>query len=184
MIAPSCIVASYLGYFLPLYFESMGRGVADVGRAQLLYGVVIVYIGPRLSRMIIERDKNLLISNYVYNLLFSAGLLIVGGFGGMTMAIIAVLCLAVADSFGFSVQNNYFLALPPVKNMGGSKSLSYLSLLKKITEMLGPTMFALVITLGFERGVQLLGGVFIAALAMFFLTQIVYKKKKGEYFAR
>lgn len=45
-------------------------------------------------------------------------------------------------------------------------------------------MFALVITLGFERGVQLLGGVFIAALAMFFLTQIVYKKKKGEYFAR
>lgn len=184
MIAPSCIVASYLGYFLPLYFESMGRGVADVGRAQLLYGVVIVYIGPRLSRMIIERDKNLLISNYVYNLLFSAGLLIVGGFGGMTMAIIAVLCLAVADSFGFSVQNNYFLALPPVKNMGGSKSLSYLSLLKKITEMLGPTMFALVITLGFERGVQLLGGVFIAALAMFFLTQIVYKKKKGEYLAR
>ena len=178
MIAPSCIVASYLGYFLPLYFESIGRGVSDVGRAQLLYGIVIVYVGPKLSKMIIERDKTLLTSNYAYNLLFSAGLLLVGCFGGTTTAIIAVLCLAVGDSFGFSVQNNYFLALPSVKCMGASKSLSYLSFLKKITEMLGPTMFALVIALGFERGVRLLGVVFIAAVAVFFVTQMIYKKMK------
>lgn len=178
MIAPSCIVASYLGYFLPLYFESIGRGVSDVGRAQLLYGIVIVYVGPKLSKMIIERDKKLLTSNYAYNLLFSAGLLLVGCFGGMTTAIIAVLCLAVGDSFGFSVQNNYFLALPSVKCMGASKSLSYLSFLKKITEMLGPAMFALVIALGFERGVRLLGVVFIAAAAVFFVTQMIYKKMK------
>ncbi len=180
MIAPSCIVASYLGYFLPLYFESIGRGVADVGRAQLLYGVIIVYVGPKLSKLLIERDKKLITSNYIYNLLFSAGLLLVGCFGGMTTAIIAVLCLAVGDSFGFSVQNNYFLALPSVKRMGASKSLSYLSFLKKITEMLGPTMFALVIALGYERGVRLLGIVFIAAVAVFFVTQLVYKKMKVQ----
>lgn len=180
MIAPSCIVASYLGYFLPLYFESIGRGVADVGRAQLLYGVIIVYVGPKLSKLLIERDKKLITSNYIYNLLFSAGLLLVGCFGGMTTAIIAVLCLAVGDSFGFSVQNNYFLALPSVKRMGASESLSYLSFLKKITEMLGPTMFALVIALGYERGVRLMGIVFIAAVSVFFVTQLVYKKMKVQ----
>ena len=64
--------------------------------------------------------------------------------------------------------------------MGASKSLSYLSFLKKITEMLGPTMFALVIALGYERGVRLMGIVFIAAVAIFFVTQLVYKRMKVQ----
>jgi len=177
MIAPSCIVASYLSYFLPLYFESIGRGVADVGRAQLLYGLVIVYIGPKISKILIEKDKKLLVSNYIYNLLFSVGLLLVGCFGGMEIAFVAVLCLAVADSFGFSVQNNYFLALPSVKRMGASKSLSYLSFLKKITEMLGPTVFALVLVLGYEAGVRLLGSVFVVAVVVFAILQMTDLKK-------
>lgn len=172
MIAPSCIVASYLSYFLPLYFESIGRGVSDVGRAQLLYGLIIVYIGPKLSKYLIAKDKKLILSNYGYNLLFSAGLLLVGCFGGMKMAFIAVLCLAVADSFGFSVQNNYFLALPSVKRMGASRSLSYLSFLKKLTEMLGPTVFAMVLVLGYEAGLKILGIIFTAAVCCFAALQI------------
>lgn len=171
MIAPSCIVASYLSYFLPLYFENIGRGVSDVGRAQLLYGLVIVYIGPKLSKYLIARDKKLILSNYGYNLLFSAGLLLVGCFGGMKMAFIAVLCLAVADSFGFSVQNNYFLALPSVRRMGASRSLSYLSFLKKLTEMLGPTVFAMVLVLGYEAGLKALGTIFTAAVCCFAVLQ-------------
>ena len=177
MIAPSCIVASYLSYFLPLYFESIGKGVADVGRAQLLYGLIIVYIGPKLSGYLIGKDKTLVFSNYGYNLLFSAGLLLTGCFGGMKAAMLAVLCLAVADSFGFSVQNNYFLALPFVKQMGASRSLSYLSFLKKITEMLGPTVFALVIVLGYEAGLRLLGVLFVAAVFAFAITQLWDKNK-------
>ena len=167
MIAPSCIVASYLSYFLPLYFENIGKSVSDVGRAQLLYGLVIVYIGPKISKYLIEKDKKLLWSNYGYNLLFSAGLLLLGCFGGIEMAFVSVLCLAVADSFGFTVQNNYFLALPSVKRMGASKSLSYLSFLKKITEMLGPAVFATVLVLGYEKGVALLGAIFVTAMMVF-----------------
>lgn len=178
MIAPSCIVASYTGYFLPIYFESIGRGVADVGRAQLLYGVVIVYIGPKLSRFVIRRDRKLLGANCAYNLLFSAGLLFLGCVGGLSAAMLGVLCLALGDSFGFSVQNNYFLALPSVRRMGASRSLSCLSFLKKLTEMLGPTLFAAVIVLGYERGVLLLGVIFAAAAVLFAGLQLADKKWK------
>lgn len=180
MIAPSCIAASYTGYFLPLYFESIGRGVADVGRAQLLYGVMIVYVGPKLSKAVIRRDRGLLGANIAYNLLFSVGFLLVGYLGGMPAAMLAVLCLAVGDSFGFSVQNNYFLALPSVKRMGASRSLSYLSFLKKLTEMLGPTLFAMAIVVGYEKGIFLLGAVFVAALALFALLQLTDKKWKAR----
>ena len=181
MIAPSCIVASYLSYFLPLYFESIGRSVSDVGRAQLLYGLVIVYVGPKLSKYLIEKDKKLRWSNYGYNLLFSAGLLLLGCFGGIEIAFVGVLCLAVADSFGFSVQNNYFLALPSVKRMGASRSLSYLSFLKKMTEMLGPSVFAVVLVLGYEKGVGLLGLIFVMAAILFAGIQFIDRKEiKGE----
>lgn len=176
MIAPSCIVASYLSYFLPLYFESLGRGVSDVGRAQLVYGLIIVYIGPKISKLMIAKDKKLLLSNYGYNLLFSMGLLLVGCFGGMEIAFVAVMLLGVADSFGFSVQNNYFLALPSVKRMGASKSLAYLSFLKKLTEMLGPTVFAFVLVLGYETGVRLLGIAFLVAVILFAGLQFFQKR--------
>ncbi|MBQ7955255.1 MAG: MFS transporter [Lachnospiraceae bacterium] len=177
MIAPSCIVASYLSYFLPLYFESLGRGVSDVGRAQLVYGLIIVYIGPKISKYMIAKDKKLLISNYAYNLLFALGLVLVGCLGGVEIAFVAVLLLGIADSFGFSVQNNYFLALPSVKRMGASKSLAYLSFLKKLTEMLGPTVFAFVLVLGYEAGVRLLGIVFLAAVMIFAGLQILERRK-------
>lgn len=176
MIAPSCIVASYLSYFLPLYFENIGRSISDVGRAQLLYGLVIVYIGPKISKYLIEKDKKLLWSNYGYNLLFSTGLILLGCFGGIEMAFVSVLFLAVADSFGFTVQNNYFLALPSVKRMGASKSLSYLSFLKKITEMLGPSVFATMLVLGYEKGVALLGIIFVTAMIVFAGLQLTERK--------
>ncbi len=177
MITPSCIVASYLSYFLPLYYESIGRSVSDVGRAQLLYGLIIVYVGPVLSAKIIEKTGNLLWANIAYNTIFSVGLIIAGGLGGIVPSILAVIFLGVADSFGFGVQNNYFLAFPAVSSLGESKSLSYLSFLKKITEMLGPTAYAVMISLGFERGLLAMGILFVAAVLLFGASQILGKKR-------
>ena len=177
MIAPACIAAAYLSYFLPLYFESLGRGVSDVGRAQLLYGIIIVYFGPLLSKRLASNTRGLIRANYLYNLIFSTGLLLVGIFGGSLFAFFAVLCLGVADSFGFSAQNNYFLAIPSVRKMGASKSLSYLSFLKKITEMMGPTFFSIAILTGYERGAGLLGIIFLAALVLYFGIQVRREKR-------
>ena len=42
--------------------------------------------------------------------------------------------------------------------------------------MLGPTVFALVIVIGFEQGVRLLGAVFAAAVALFWALQLIDKK--------
>lgn len=177
MIAPSCIVGSYLSYYLPLYYESIGRTVSDVGRAQLIYGLIIVYVGPFLSAKIINRSNGLLGANIAYNVIFSAGLLTAGIWGGVIAALLAVVCIGVADSFGFGVQNNYFLALPAVSSMNQEKSLSYLSFLKKITEMLGPTVFSVMILPGFEKGLTAMGIIFTAAILCYVITQIFQRKR-------
>lgn len=179
MIAPSCIVGSYLSYYLPLYYESIGRSVSDVGRAQLIYGLIIVYVGPYLSAKIIDRSGNLIWANLAYNIVFSAGLLAAGIMGGIAASLLAVLCLGVADSFGFGAQNNYFLALPAVTAMNSGKSLSCLSFLKKITEMLGPTVYSAAILLGFEWGLIVMGALFMAAVLCYGASQILGNKKKG-----
>ena len=177
MIAPSCIVGSYTSYYLPLYYDSIGRGVSDVGRAQLIYGLLIVYVGPWLSAKIIDKSENLVWANIAYNVIFSVGLLTAGLMGGVIASLIAVVFLGVADSFGFGVQNNYFLALPAVANMNSGKSLSYLSFLKKITEMLGPTAYSMAILLGYERGLVAMGGLFIAAIVLYVVTGLPGKKR-------
>lgn len=177
MIAPSCIVGSYLSYYLPLYYESIGRGVSDVGRAQLIYGLIIVYAGPVLSAKIISKSNNLLWVNLAYNVIFSIGLLTAGIWGGIIASLLGVVCIGIADSFGFGVQNNYFLALPAVSSMNQEKSLSYLSFLKKMTEMLGPTAFSMMILLGFEQGLTAMGLLFIAAVLCYSLTSIFERRR-------
>ena len=177
MIAPSCIVGSYTSYYLPLYYDSIGRGVSDVGRAQLIYGLLIVYVGPWLSAKIIDKSENLVWANIAYNVIFSVGLLTAGLMGGVIASLAAVVLLGIADSFGFGVQNNYFLALPAVANMNSGKSLSYLSFLKKITEMLGPTAYSMAILLGYERGLVAMGALFLAAIVLYVVTGLPGKKR-------
>ena len=182
MIAPACIAASFSSYFLPIYFESIGKGVTDVGRAQLLYGVVIVYAGPLLSGLIAAfKERALKRINLVYNLLISLSLFLPGIGSGLLSSFIGSALLGTADSVGFGVQNNYFLALPAVRNLGASKSLSVLSFIKKLLEMAGPLVFAGIMVMGYQAGIRTLAIAFaLMAVAFVVIDPLIGKNKKTE----
>ena len=167
MIAPACISASYLSYFLPIYFTDIGHTVSDVGRAQLLYGLLIIYAGPWLARLMGRRPA-LGAWNLAYNLVLAGGFVLFGLLGGFLPAMAAVFLLGCGDSFGFVAQNNYFLKLPLVQKLGESTSLSALSLVKKLLEMLGPITFGLALG-GGSWGVLVLGAVFGGGAAAYTL---------------
>ena len=173
MIAPASIAASYLSYYLPLYFEDIGGSVTDVGRAQLLYGIVIVYGGPMLSKLIasLSHMKALKITNFVYGLMIALSLFLPGVGTGIILPLAGAALLGTADSFGFGVQNNYFLSMPSVINMGASKALSVLSFIKKILEMIGPLVFAVFIALGFQMGIRTMA-ISFAVMAVLFMILV------------
>ncbi|MDR2494038.1 MAG: MFS transporter [Spirochaetaceae bacterium] len=160
LIVPSCIILSYSGYYLPLYTLESGGETADVGRAHLLYGILIVYAGPKLSQVCRKRFGNGLGINILYNLLLSGALVVAGLWGGLYGIALTMLLMGMADSFGFGVQNDYFLSLPLISGLPASRALSILSLLKKLAEILGPLTFALAISMPERRGVLLLGILF------------------------
>lgn len=168
MIAPACISASYLSYFLPIYFTDIGHTVSDVGRAQLLYGLLIIYAGPWLARLMGRRPA-LGAWNLAYNLVLAGSFILFGLLGGFLPAMAAVFLLGCSDSFGFVAQNNYFLKLPLVQKLGESTSLSALSLVKKLLEMLGPITFGLALG-GGSYGVLVLGVIFGGAAVAYTLV--------------
>ena len=182
MIAPASISASFLSYYLPLYFEEIGRSISDVGRAQLLYGIVIVYAGPLLSVFIVSlRQKKLKNINFIYNILIALSLFLPGIGAGILLPFMGAALLGSADSFGFGVQNNYFLDLPAVKRMGASKSLSVLSFIKKMFEMAGPLVFAAAITAGYQPGIKIMASAFAIMAVLFLLScSMLEKKDTGE----
>ena len=185
MIAPASIAASYKNYYLPLYFEDIGRSVTEVGRAQLLYDIVIVYAGPFLSVLIARfKGKALKNLNFVYNILISVSLFLPGLGAGLLLPFLGAALLGTADSVGFGVQNNYFLSLPAIKKLGDSKSLSVLSFIKKILEMTGPFVFASVIILGYQAGIRALAIAFAIMAVVFMASSIVIGgsvKRKESY---
>lgn len=177
MIAPASIAASYLTYYLPLYFQNMGASTTDVGRAQLIYGIIIVYAGPMLSMFLITAaDKSLKTMNIVYSLMIAVSLFVPGFGSGILLPFLGAGLLGLADSFGFGVQNNYYLSLPAIEHLGASRSLSVLSFTKKMLEMIGPFVFAAAIIIGYQAGIRLLAVIF-GLMAILF---IILGKKKNE----
>jgi predicted MFS family arabinose efflux permease len=166
MIVPSCIMGSYLGYYIPIFFNGLGKLTSDIGRTQLLYGLVIVYIGPHLIHLI-HKHPNLFNWNIGYNILFSLALTGFGLWGGFIQALLVVFLLGVADSFGFAVQNNYFLNLDYARLAGESHALSLISLIKKLAEMLGPIAFGLTFYASGFNGITVMGMIFLGATLLY-----------------
>lgn len=178
MIAPACIAGAFLSYYLPLYFTDIGRTVSDVGRAKLLYGILIIYAGPALARKLSATSRPWL-WNVAYILLIGLAFVLFGFVGGLGAAFCAVFVLGFSDSFGFVAQNNYFLALPLVGKLGESKSLSVLSLIKKLLEMVGPIVFGLAFSGSGTGGVLVIGAVCVAAALLFGLRSRFARRKDG-----
>ena len=166
LIVPSCILGSYLGYYLPIYLTDLGGQVSDIGRAQLIYGLIIVYLGPAMVRVM---QKHYVVKRWsvLYNLVFAGGLLLFGLRGGMLPAMVTMAVIGLADAFGFVAQNNYFLDFKVSRKLGHSRALSCISIIKKLAEMLGPVVFGFLFAFPGTTGVAVLGAVFIAAAASY-----------------
>jgi MFS family permease len=170
MILPASIIVSFSGYFLPVFSISNGRSIADVGRVQLIYGLIIIYIGPHVSKLLSRRNGSSFRVNLLYSFLLAVALICFGLTYSFVMAIVAIGIIAFADGFGFGAQNGYFLRLPLISHLPSSRSLSILSFIKKMTEMLGPLAFAVAIGFPGGSGVLWMGLLFLGAATVAVLS--------------
>lgn len=174
IILPTSMASSFPTYFLPLYLYKTGYNIADIGRLQLFYGIVIIYIGPYLAGLRNEKTWT-----FVHNVFIGSILLLFGLFDSFLAVILAVIGLGIAASFGTIMQNTYFFKFKMMQTIGEAMSLSWLSFIRKITEAVAPALFASFMFLD-NFGVALIGGLSILMAIIYFV--VLGRRKNSEHF--
>ena len=175
---PYLICASFLSYFFPIFGEENGLSTSFVAQAFLISGVIAIYLGPALTKVVSERlgaRGGLILSTGIYVAAFV--LFALHPTIGTCFFIIAL--LAVADSFGLSMQAVYFSALPEVHLYGSGKAMGINSTVESIAQTVGPMIFAAVLMLGVERGVMILAAGMGAMLLVFVVSVLIDRRKEA-----
>lgn len=167
VIIPTAISGMFLDYYFPLFAEEVGLSSSNVGRAFLLNGLCIVYLGPFLSKYFSKRlgdFKTVLLGG----LLIAIGMLYFSWQGTVLAAIVTIILLGLSDSFGLVAQNNYFVKLSASRELGIGKALGYFDNIRKTGQMVGPMIFGYLVTMGFF-GIGVLGVTFLTMLVVFLM---------------
>jgi predicted MFS family arabinose efflux permease len=177
---PVSICGMFLMYFFPLFAEEAGISSANIGRAFMLNGLCIIYLGPLLSKYI-SKFLGAMKSVVIYTVLVAGAMLLFANQGSVLAAFIAIIILGIADSFGIALLINYFSGLRATAQLGEGKAMGYYSLVEYLGQMLGPIALGSVMLLGVQRGVGLVGLSLCAALVLFlFLSRREEAEKTGK----
>lgn len=169
ILIPVSICGMFLNYLFPIYADSMGASSSSIGRAFLINGLLIIYLGPILSRYS-EKYFGAKKSLVTASLIMGCSLLIFAGVGTLAAAYITVMLLGLADSFGVAAQSNYFLSLGAVSCLGEGRAVAYFSIIGKLGQMLGPIILGAAAVLGITRGTGVIGGIAVISVSFFALS--------------
>lgn len=166
ILIPGYLCGMFLNYFFPLFAESNGISPADVGRAFILNGLCVIYLGPPLSKFFEKRfgNKKSLVGGV---LLGAMALFIFATTANIKGAFITVILLGVMDSFGVAAQNNYFLSFDAVQKIGELKSIAFFELVGNLGEMIGPIVFGVALILGPALGTMVVGIISIVTMLLY-----------------
>jgi len=174
-LLPTTVCGMFLDYYFPVFAESIGASSSSIGRAFLLNGMCIVYLGPLLSRWCekyLGAKKSIVLSSVIMGL----ALLFFSVQGTLTAAMIAIVLFGVADSFGIVAGNNYYMRLVADTRIGVGKAVGYYDNVRKLGQMLGPLVFGGFAVLGM-LGIGAIGAMILAAAMLFLVTS---KKERGR----
>lgn len=158
-----------LSYALPLHFDALGAGTADVGRVIMLYGFCVIYIGPMLGR---ATDRSHRWKHWIAagGLVGACGLLMLQWMPGLWGTAGAVVLLAIASCLAGAAQTPYMLAREHVMAYGAAGATGIMRAADKFGQMLGPLVVgALFAGVGMSAALVWTGVLYLAGTVLFWL---------------
>lgn len=167
------VLTGFLFYAVPLYLAGQNASEADTGRVMILYSLVIVFLGPWVSRLADQRG-------YGWSLVFAGTLL-----SGLAMFLLwfrtdiygvagAVLGVAIAHAISISPQ----IALVPeicgrdIEEVGQTTVLGVLRMLERIGSVIGPLLVAgLAYRFGYTAALMTIGGMIAITAPLLLLAR-------------
>lgn len=172
---PAAVIIMFIDYFFPIFSGSLGVSSSNVGRAFLLNGLCIVYLGPTLSKFF-EKSVKIKSSILFSGLLIAISLIQFAYFYNMLAAFVTVVLLGIAESFGLVAQEKYLIQQDVSKRIGAGASLGYYGIFRKTGQSLGPLVFGAFLVLR-ETGILIIGLSCIILAFLFIISSNDYKKR-------
>lgn len=173
---PYILFNSFAYYFVPLYCEEMGYGETTVSLLLMVYSLFAVYLSDVITRNV-DRYAGRYAMYFALGLNISAVILF-GQLQTVPAMVIALVLMGLSASFGKSVQQNYFMQMPPVRAYGEDRAIGVYNFTENIGESLGPTVFGKMAAFA-PRGLAFSGfGGIIAIISS--LHFMLFRKGKGE----
>ena len=142
-VVPFSIAQVGLLYFaVPLHLDRIGASPSDTGRILMVYGVIVILLGPMLSRLI---DR----SRMKAQIVVGGGL--IGGFGlailyvdlGLAGIFLAAALLSLSSTLIEPARAAFILQLKVVRDVGLASALGLQRAADKFGQMIGPLLIAM-----------------------------------------
>ncbi len=175
ILFPLAVCSMYIDYYFPIFAAGQGVSTSNIGRAFMLNGIVIAYLGPVLSNYT-HRKFGMKYSVFASGVIISGALLLFYTFGSIEMAYMVVILMGLSESFGLVAQNSYFINLEATQKFGKGAALGYSENIRKLGHMLGPLIFGSSIALG-TLGIGLIGALTLILVILFLLSSAVIENR-------
>lgn len=166
---PYFISGAFLDYYFPLFASSNELSQSDISRGFLLNGLFIIYLGPVLTRYIMNKlgnTRGMIVSMFIVVCALTNFII----FGTIAAAFITLILLGIAESFGVSLKTTYFLNLRGIKDLEINKGIAYFSVMVNLSRMAGPIIYGMALSLGMRMGVGLISFVILILLLVFIFS--------------
>lgn len=175
LLIPLSIGSMFLYYFFPLFAEGEGLSPSNIGRAFLLNGLCIVYLGPLLTRLVSRWLSNKT-AVFISSSILIGALFLFTSSPTIVTAFVAVIMFGIAEGFGLTSSINYYIGLKASQWLGEGKAMGYYSLVENFGQMLGPMLFGSLLVLGTAGATGSIGILLAGTLVLF---MIMSKKEKS-----
>ncbi|MCR5425831.1 MAG: MFS transporter [Lachnospiraceae bacterium] len=177
LLVPFMMALSYREYLFPLFATEHGITEVEIGQLYLICGVVVLYIGPKLSSWIVRTFGSRLAVTAA-SILMVLNMLLFVIWPTLPVVILGVVILSFIISFAYTVQYTYFDGLEEGKQYGSGKAMGIYSVMESVGQTLGPIVYGLFLSFGYREGIfnfMLIMGLFVA---VFWMLSIRRKDEK------
>ncbi len=184
MLIPAVILSFFVVHYLPIYADAQGASPNIATWGYLVQGVIIIYFGPMLTRVLSSKLSQPVIVALSFAVAV-AGIAVFAVIPTLGAAIIGCVLLGLADAGGQSARGEYFVSLPASARIGQARALGAYGLVENIAQTVGPAAFIPVVAAGPALGMGLfavIGAVFflLFAVASFAGQTRVLRRNKAE----
>ncbi len=174
-------LVGFLMYFVPLYLTQIGALQSDIGRIAMCYALMLVFIGPLVSRRF-GRAKYRKYTILTGGLITGASMTAFALVSDTYAVLMLVIALGIAHAFSLSSQASLIAETRLVQRLGTGTGMGVYRFWERVGNVSGPFIMAgLVAGAGYQQAVVWLGvGTIISSLLYILLLYDIPAGGKAE----